>query len=287
MEGEIESCGVDVADATAGDVEDIATVGHPVFGPTETRTLALQQAIAEHCVADLEKTDPFGLHPVIESCLAADAHQVFFGTWPQKLSCLTPAYELYLRMIDGGEEAVEAVLDHPMVLSIKPRTSSKKPALLAVRIVTRPDHPDDHKTASDYSAMLQCAEKDGVSASRFLDWATRATLRGCRKALSKMRRANKSAAEEDVADAASENSEEHQKSLGATEIEGPGAIGSVAPACLRLVVTDGDEKQEVHFPLMPGIVDELQEFFDASPRASPVEFLLGIAARLDRPQPGY
>ncbi|MER9141836.1 hypothetical protein NKH92_04005 [Mesorhizobium sp. M0871] len=124
----------------------------------------------------------------VDVCLGADAHQLFFGAWREKLVALIPAYCLLLAVANAGEGAMPVLMHHPYVASLKRRPSAKNPALFAVRLITKPNWEDDHKVASDYAAMLLHALHQGVQPEDFAEWASKKTLRECRKAVATSRR---------------------------------------------------------------------------------------------------
>ncbi|MES0198609.1 hypothetical protein [Mesorhizobium sp. M0011] len=124
----------------------------------------------------------------VDVCLDADAHQLFFGSWRDKLVALIPAYCLLLAVAKDGEEAMPAIMHHPYIASLKRRPSANNPALFAVRLITKPQREDDHKVASDYAAMLLHALHEGIESEDFAEWASTKTLRGCRKAAATSRR---------------------------------------------------------------------------------------------------
>ncbi|ESY42568.1 hypothetical protein X747_12640 [Mesorhizobium sp. LNJC384A00] len=126
----------------------------------------------------------------VDVCLQADSHQLFFGSWEQKLMALLPAYCLLLIVTNVDDKGMSALFRHPYIASLKRSPSKKNPALLAVRLITKPEWPHDHKVASDYAAMLLHAQLLGVVPEDFLQWASGRTLRECRKAVSTARRAS-------------------------------------------------------------------------------------------------
>lgn len=131
-------------------------------------------------------TVSIAFNEAVKKCLQGDARALFFGTWREKLFVLLPAYELLLAMAMYGETAIGIVAAHPHFSKRQP--SKKNPALVAVRLITRPDWEDDFKIASDYAAMLAHAKDESIAVKDFLRWAEGKTLRECRKAVSAKRR---------------------------------------------------------------------------------------------------
>jgi hypothetical protein len=131
-------------------------------------------------------TVSIAFNEAVKKCLQGDARALFFGAWREKLFALLPAYELLLAMAMCGETAIGIVAAHPHFSKRQP--SKRNPALMAVRLITRPNWEDDFKIASDYAAMLAHAKDESIAVTDFLRWAEGKTLRACRKAVSAKRR---------------------------------------------------------------------------------------------------
>lgn len=137
------------------------------------------------------KVDQEVLMRAIDTCLRSDANQIFFGSWREKLMALVPAYCLLVMLVTLKGDGMSVFFRHPYISSLRRAPSRKNPALLAVRLITKPEWPDDHKIASDYAAMLLHAQQVGVAPEEFIEWASEKSLRDCRKAVAAARRAAK------------------------------------------------------------------------------------------------
>ncbi|MGX8010124.1 hypothetical protein ACVDG8_014730 [Mesorhizobium sp. ORM8.1] len=248
------------------------------FGSTETGQAqgSIEPVVDSTVIAPCSKS-PSVLHSAIEKCFLTDAHWLFFGTWQEKLEALMPAYELLLTMAICGEDSIAHVKAHPYFAGLKRRPSATNPALLAVRLITRPEWEDDHKIASDYAAMLMHAQHESVPPHEFLAWASNRTLRDCRKAIAQARRIS-------------------TNRLATASTLGVGAQGcevmpqdeAVAPAGeavggatrLRIQVSKDDSELLCEFRLCAEIMDELRDMFEQSSRKTATEFLLAMSAKL-------
>lgn len=148
----------------------------PYFGPTEIAA----PYIIERNACDLAQHRDFDQDLAI--ALALPAAGSLWGTnWPDKLTgIIVPAYPLYLHASANSkccDQLLELQHGRPV------RRLHRKPELLAIKAVARPQDEAQDKCCSAYAIMLKWAALKGLTPDEFQKQAGTVTLSQCRKEL--------------------------------------------------------------------------------------------------------
>src|SRR5215203_1826998 len=104
---------------------------------------------------------------------------LFHGFGDKVNGALAAAYPVFLQLVNGGDEAVEAVLNHPDFPQ-RQRIHRQKLALIALQLAAKPSDDAQHGLCSDYRNMLEYAALKQIEPGAFAERMSTITLKTCK-----------------------------------------------------------------------------------------------------------
>lgn len=126
------------------------------------------------------------------ACRAIGGGQGFFRNWKEKLDeLLLPTYRLLCEVHNDPGQIARIAAES----DIEPTKAARRnPALICMTIGARPTNTDQRKLCSDWSMLLRSALAESTPVEGFVAFVERTSIRDCKAAIAKQKRAAKLAA---------------------------------------------------------------------------------------------
>lgn len=165
----------EIADLAAAQYPPLAQPGATQMGEiSRTPTDAISPAFLAEAISGRNLSDD------IATAAAWNLGESLFHAWQDKVAgALATAYVLYLHLLNGGDQVLGAVLNHPQFPKRR-RTHTKNRALIALQLVAKPSDDAHFKAASEYAAFLQCAASQQIQPEEFPERMSKVSLTECK-----------------------------------------------------------------------------------------------------------
>ena len=165
----------EMADLAAAQYPPLAQPGATQMGEiSRTPTDAISPAFLAEAISGRNLSDD------IATAAAWSLGESLFHAWQDKVAgALATAYVLYLRLLNGGDQILRAVLNHPQFPK-RQRIHTKNRALIALQLVAKPSDDAQFKAASEYAAFLRCAASQQIQVDEFPERMSKVTLKECK-----------------------------------------------------------------------------------------------------------